>query len=158
MQDHEIPQGTILALHDGKATVRVDTGGCNGCGHGSSCSVGRIASGRVTRLELDAPPGLRVGERVSLAPPATGLPLMAALGYLLPAFALVLGAGLGLSLSGSDGGTALGALAGFLLALVLVRLLSALRPGLMPVPRIEPLSTRSISIVPLSYTEPHHER
>lgn len=160
MAPENIPQGTVLALADGKATVSVDTGGCNSCGHGSACGIGKLASQRAhPRLVLDAPAGVRVGDRVSLALPEKGLTSMATLGYLFPAFAMLMGAALGHGLMGSDAATALGAILGFLGALALVSLLVRQLPGLMPPPKII-AAPRFIPIVPspFTYTEPHHER
>lgn len=160
MDTQDAPQGTVLAIADGKATVSIDTGGCKGCGQGKDCSIGKVAAGRpATQLTLDAPAGLRVGERISLSLPEGRLPLMALLGYLFPALAMLIGAGIGNAHDGSDAATALGAIIGFLSALALVSLVVRQLPGLMPAPKIV-AAPRFIPIVPspFTYTEPHHER
>ncbi|GHU09502.1 hypothetical protein AGMMS50225_10440 [Betaproteobacteria bacterium] len=135
-------RGTVLALHDGKATVRLHvapvSGGCNACAHGSSCGIGRLAAlgrsdenfKRGIQLNLDAPAGIQAGDEVHLLAPPVSLARLALLGYLFPAIALLLGAALGQSFYGSDGITALFAMFAFLLALVVVRLATARRSSL----------------------------
>jgi len=160
MDPQDTPQGTVLAIADGKATVSIETGGCKGCGHGQDCSIGKVGAGRpAARLTLDAPAGLRVGDRIRLSLPASSLPRMALLGYLFPALAMLTGAGIGNASTGSDAATALGALIGLLAALALIRLAVRRLPGLMPTPKIVAVP-RFIPIVssPFTDTEPHHER
>lgn len=65
------------------------------------------------------------------------------LGYLSPALAMLLGAWVGAVSDGSDAATALGAMAGFLAALVVVRIAISLVPGLLPVPQPIPISNQS---------------
>jgi len=161
MQTHEIPRGTITALEGGMARVRIDTGGCQGCGQGSSCSIGRMASGRKTELSLVAPEGLEVGQQVTLSLPERGLHTMAIIGYLMPALAMVLGAAIAHAFYEGDGPTAIGAILGFLLSLALIRLIAARAPALMPPPTIDPPGQGRVTeypLIPLSYTEPNHER
>ena len=69
--------------------------------------------------------------------------LPALLGYLSPALAMLLGAWVGAVSDGSDAATALGAIAGFLAALVVARIAISLVPGLMPAPRLIPISNQS---------------
>jgi sigma-E factor negative regulatory protein RseC len=153
-------QGTVLAIHDGKATVHLnaapENGGCGACAHGSSCGIGRLSSmnsnakpERGIRLHLDAPQGIRAGEQVGLLAPKTSLPLLALLGYVFPAFAMLLGAALGQTLYGSeeqsDVPVALFSLLSFLLALGLVRFVTTRR------------ASCSLSLVPLSNPESPHE-
>ena len=153
-------RGTVLALHDGKATVRLHAvpngGGCSACAHGNSCGIGRLAAlgnsvgktnekpARGMQLNLDAPAGIQAGDEVSLLAPPASLSQLALLGYVFPAFAMLLGAALGQALYGSDGITALFSVCAFLLALTLVRFISRRR-------------SCSLSLVALSKTEFSHE-
>jgi len=74
----------------------------------------------------------------------TGMTLSALLGYLFPAFAMLLGAWLGSTIEdGSDAATALGAIAGFVAALVIARIVIGLVPDMMPVPQLIPPSKQS---------------
>jgi sigma-E factor negative regulatory protein RseC len=155
-------QGTVLTLHEGKATVRLNAppnkGGCGACAHGHSCGIGRLAAvstanvkqERSVQLSLDAPPDIGVGDRVGLIAPRASLPLLALLGYVFPAFAMLIGAALGQRLNGGDGLVALFSLMAFVLALALVRFATircaSRYPGLC-----------SLSLVPLSNTEFPHE-
>lgn len=148
-------RGIVQRVEGGKAIVAMETAGCSSCGQGSSCGIGKMASGRAaTLLTLPASADLRAGDLVSIALPENRLTLSALLGYLFPAFAMLLGAWLGSALDGSDGATALGAIAGFLGALAIARVVIGLIPGLMPAPQLIPLSTHSN----LSHQEFHHER
>ncbi|MDR3086652.1 MAG: SoxR reducing system RseC family protein [Azoarcus sp.] len=160
-------QGTVLALHEGKVMVRLNaapTGGCSACACGSACGIGRLVAvgktntanpinpGRSIQLNLDAPPGIRVGDRVSLIAPRASLPLLALLGYVFPAFAMLAGAALGESFYGSDGITALFSLSAFLLTLALVRFISTRRVGHSP-----NSCSLSLSLALLSNAESSHE-
>ena len=69
--------------------------------------------------------------------------LPALLGYLSPALAMLLGAWGGAAIDGTDAATALGAMAGFLAALVVARIAIGLVPGLLPAPRLIPISNQS---------------
>ena len=149
-------RGTVLAIHDGKATVRLDAvpngGGCSACAHGNSCGIGRLATlgknnekpARAMQLNLDAPAGIQAGDEVHLLAPRVSLSQLALLGYVFPAVAMLLGAALGQTLYGSDGITALFSVFAFLLALTLARFISR-RPSC------------SLSLVALSKTEFSHE-
>lgn len=156
-------RGTVLAVHNGKATVRLNappkSGGCSACTHGNSCGIGQLATlktnpatqpARSLQLHLDAPPGIQAGDQVSLLAPRASLPQLALLGYVFPALAILLGAALGQSLYGRDSITALFALTAFLLALALVRFVTAHSPTRSP-------GLCSPSLVPLSETESPHE-
>ena len=155
--DPDILRGTVLAIRDGKATVYLNAapsvGGCNACVHGSSCGIGQLSAvgkrrakpERGIHVHLDAPPDIRAGDQVGLLAPKTRLSLLALLGYVFPAFALLVGAALGQTFYGSDEFTALFALLAFLLALSLVRFVTARRAAC------------SLSLVPLSDTEFPHE-
>ena len=147
-------RGVVQRVEDGKAIVVMETSGCSSCGHGSSCGIGKMANGRpATLLTLPAGPGLKAGDLVSVALPESRLTMSALLGYLFPAFAMLVGAWLGATLDGSDGATALGAIAGFLGALAMARLALGLIPGLMPTPELISLSGHSN----VSQQEFHHE-
>jgi sigma-E factor negative regulatory protein RseC len=130
-------RGVVQAIDGEHALVAVDTGGCSSCGHGSSCGVGQMASGRAaTVLRVPAQSGLRAGDPVTVSVPVRALTASALLGYVLPALLLLVGAGVGSAL-GSDLAAVLGALAGFLGAMLIGRLLVALMPGLRPSPQLE---------------------
>ena len=148
-------RGIVQRVEGGKAIVAMETAGCSSCGQGSSCGIGKLAAGRpATLLTLPAGPDLKAGDLVSIALPESRLTLSALLGYLFPAFVMLLGAGLGSSLDGSDGATALGAMAGFLGALAVARIAIGLIPDLMPAPQLISLSSHS----KLFQQEFHHER
>lgn len=141
-------RGIVQRVEGGKAIVAMETAGCSSCGQGSSCGIGKMAGGRpATLLTLPVSGDLKAGDMVSIGLPENRLTLAALLGYLFPAFAMLFGAGLGSVLEGSDGATALGAIVGFLAALIIARLGIGLIPGLLPTPQL-------ISAFPL---ENHHE-
>ena len=148
-------RGIVQRLEGGKAIVAMETASCSSCGQGASCGIGKMASGRAaTLLTLPASADLRVGDPVCIALPESRLTLSALLGYLFPAFAMLLGAALGSSLEGTDGATALGAMAGFLGALAIARVLIGQIPDLLPSPQLISLSRTSNH----SQQEFHHER
>jgi sigma-E factor negative regulatory protein RseC len=137
-------RGIVQRVDGGKAIVAMETAGCSSCGQGSSCGIGKMASGRpATLLTLPVSGDIRAGDVVSIALPESKLSLSALLGYLFPAFAMLIGAWLGATLEGTDGATALGAIAGFLGALAIARLAIGLIPGLMPAPQLIPISNDS---------------
>ncbi len=141
-------RGIVQRVENGQAIVAMETAGCSSCGQGSSCGIGKMASGRpATLLTLPVSGEIKVGDRVMIGLPESRLTISALLGYLFPAFAMLLGAWLGSVIDGSDGGTALGAMVGFLGALVIARLAISLIPSLLPTPQL-------ISASPL---ENHHE-
>ena len=87
---------------------------------------------------------IKAGDFVLIGLPESKLTLSALLGYLFPAFAMLLGAWFGASIEdGSDAATALGAIAGFIAALVIARIVIGLVPDLMPVPQLIPVSKQS---------------
>ncbi|TXH02310.1 MAG: hypothetical protein E6R09_05045 [Rhodocyclaceae bacterium] len=137
-------RGIVQRVDGGKAIVAMETTGCSSCGQGSSCGIGKMASGRpATLLTLPVSGDIRAGDVVSIALPESKLSLSALLGYLFPAFAMLFGAWLGAALDGSDGATALGAIAGFLGALAIARVAIGLVPGLMPAPQLIPIANDS---------------
>jgi len=137
-------RGIVQRVDGGRAIVAMETAGCSSCGQGSSCGIGKMASGRpATLLTLPVSGDIKAGDLVLIGLPESKLTLSALLGYLFPAFAMLFGAWLGSLLEGSDGATALGAIVGFLGALVIARLVIGLIPGLLPVPQLIPLSNQS---------------
>jgi sigma-E factor negative regulatory protein RseC len=136
--------GIVQRVEGGKAIVAMETAGCSACGQGSSCGIGKMASGRpATLITIPTSGDLRAGDIVLIGLPENKLSLSALLGYLFPAFAMLLGAWLGAFIDGSDGATALGAIAGFLGALAVARIVIGLVPGLMPAPQLIPISNDS---------------
>ena len=141
-------RGIVQRVDDGLAIVAMETAGCGSCGQGSSCGIGKMAAGRpATMLTLPVSGDIKAGDMVTIGLPENRLTFSALLGYLFPAFALIFGAWLGSALDGSDGATALGAIAGFLAALTIARIAIGLVPGLMPAPQL-------ITTFPL---EKHHD-
>lgn len=137
-------RGIVQRIEGGKALVAMETAGCSSCGQGSSCGVGKMAAGRpATLLTLPVSVDIKAGDFVLIGLPESKLTLSALLGYLFPAFAMLVGAWLGASLEGSDGGTALGAIVGFLGALAVARIVIGLVPGLMPAPQLIPIQHQS---------------
>lgn len=137
-------RGIVQRVDAGKAIVAMETAGCSSCGQGSSCGIGKMASGRpATLLTLPVSGDIKAGDMVMIALPSSRLTFSALLGYLFPAFAMIFGAWLGSLLDGSDGATALGAIAGFLGALAVARVAIGLVPGLMPAPQLIPISNQS---------------
>lgn len=137
-------RGIVQRVEAGKAIVAMETAGCSSCGQGGSCGIGKMASGRpATLLTLPVSGDIKAGDMVMIALPASRLTFSAVLGYLFPAFAMIFGAWLGSLLDGSDGATALGAMAGFLGALAIARVAIGLVPGLMPAPQLIPISNQS---------------
>jgi len=115
--------GVVQIVAGGRATVAVETSGCSSCGHGSTCGLGKLAKGdSATLMVVDAPEGVRVGDSVSLEVPESHMTWTVLLGYLFPALGLLVGSGLGMDLFKTDGAAALGAIAGFFLALLIARL------------------------------------
>lgn len=134
-------RGIVHRVDGGKAIVAMETAGCSSCGQGSSCGIGKMASGRpATMLTIPVSGDIKAGDLVLIGLPESKLTLSALLGYLFPAFAMLLGAWLGSSIEeGSDAATALGAIA----ALVIARIAIGLVPNLMPVPQLIPVSKQS---------------
>ena len=130
-------RGVVQRIENGRAWVAISTSACHACGQGSHCGVGKLAEGRVaTLLSVPVSGELRAGDFVNVGLPESALTLPALLGYLFPAFSMLLGAWLGAEFDGSDGATALGAMAGFAAALLLARLAIGFSPALAPAPRL----------------------
>ena len=138
-------RGVVHRVDGNKAIVAMETAGCSSCGQGSSCGIGKMASGRpATLLTIPVSGEIKAGDFVLIGLPENKLTLSALLGYLFPAFAMLLGAWLGSNIEeGSDAGTALGAIAGFVAALVIARVVIGLVPDMMPVPQLIPVSKQS---------------
>ena len=138
-------RGVVQRVEGSKALVAIETAGCASCGQGSSCGIGKKAAGRpATVLTIPVSGNVKAGDFVLIGLPESRLTLSALLGYLFPAFAMLLGAWLGASIEeGSDAATALGAIAGFVAALVIARIVIGLVPNLMPAPQLIPLQSRS---------------
>ncbi|HLO63309.1 MAG TPA: SoxR reducing system RseC family protein [Azonexus sp.] len=137
-------RGVVQRVESGLALVAMETAGCPSCEQGISCGVGKMAAGRpATLLTIPVSADIKVGDLVLIGLPESKLTLSALLGYLFPAIAMLVGAWLGAALEGSDGGTALGAIVGFLGALAVARVVIGLVPGLMPAPQLIPNSNRS---------------
>lgn len=156
-------QGIVHQCTNGMALIALDTGGCSSCGQGAACGIGRMASGRAaTLLSLAVDRQLHPGERVTIGLPASRLGWSAALGYFFPALALLLGAVLGGLMAGSDAAAALGAMGGFLLALIISRIIVTRWPACLPVPRLISAVQPAPDLTPLSplfsHQEFHHER
>jgi sigma-E factor negative regulatory protein RseC len=144
-------RGIVQHIEGGKAIVAMETAGCGSCSQGSACGIGQMASGRAAMLlTLPVSGDIRVGDSVSIVLPQSRLTLSALLGYLFPVIALLLGAGLGATLDGSDEATALGAIVGFLGALGLARIALWIAPGLLPTLQLIPLAPPSPASIPLS--------
>lgn len=137
-------KGVVQRIEDGVALVAIETGGCSSCGHGSSCGVGKMAAGRpATLLRIPVSDEVRSGDFVAIGIPAGKLTISGLLGYLFPGFAMLIGAWFGAALDGSDGATALGAIAGFMGALIIARLAISALPGIMPAPQLIRVSHHS---------------
>jgi sigma-E factor negative regulatory protein RseC len=138
-------RGIVHRVDGSKAIVAMETAGCPSCGQGSSCGIGKMASGRpATMLTIPVSSDIKAGDFVLIGLPENKLTLSAVLGYLFPAFAMLLGAWLGSNIEdGSDAATALGAIAGFIAALVVARIAIGLVPDLMPAPQLIPFSKQS---------------
>ncbi|SBT10438.1 Positive regulator of sigma(E), RseC/MucC [Candidatus Propionivibrio aalborgensis] len=147
-------RGTVQRVEEGKAVVAMETRGCGGCGHESACGIGQLANGRAASLiSLPVHSDIKVGDQVNIALRESCLTLFALFGYLFPVFAMMLGAWFGVMHDGSDGAAALGAMAGFIVALLIVRLVIRLLPGLAPAPQVFVISDHPT----LSQQEYHHE-
>ncbi|MDR2365067.1 MAG: SoxR reducing system RseC family protein [Zoogloeaceae bacterium] len=127
-----MPQGTVLAVGDGRLTLAIDSA-CARCGHGNACGIGRLAAGRrtqidIARIDTASIAHLRAGDRVCLAAPENAL-VAPLLGYVLPAFAMLAGAGMGQD-AGGDLFAVFGAGMGFAAALLLTRYCARRMPAL----------------------------
>lgn len=95
---------------------------CGHCGAGDGCGIslwGRWLRRRPVEVKARNPIGARVGEQVAVGLEDAGLLRLAAMAYLFPTLALILGGALGEHLGASAGqlGSILGAVGGLSLAL-----------------------------------------
>lgn len=142
--------GIVESVSSGRAVISVATDGCDGCSHGGGCAMNKLVrSGKATHLELPAPAGLQAGDHVILQLPENRMPLTAVLGYLVPALAVLAGAGFGDGVFASDGAAMLGALGGFLAAMAFARYVLPRLPRLLPMPDIV-VTSRADRTHPLS--------
>lgn len=137
-------EGHVVGFSGALTRVRVEAGAaCGGCGSHARCgSAGSSSAAQIVELALPAGlSGLAIGDRVSVTMPSANVTRAALLGYLLPAACLVLGAALA-GIEGNDTSAALGAVAGLVAGLALVRLISrsasARRMGLLAGADINP--------------------
>ena len=110
---------------------------------------------RTDTVELgDLPPLLTTGARG--LPDRRSVSIRWLTGTVLATIAstFLMGGALYAAFDGRDGVTALGAMGGFLAALILARFAIALAPRLMPAPRLVPIRTPSS---PISIQEFHHD-
>jgi sigma-E factor negative regulatory protein RseC len=139
-------QGVIRHIDGERMTVSVNISGCDGCGHGSSCGMNKLArqQGDTTVMEFVAHPNLQVGDVVTLALPESRMGGYAVLGYLFPALAFLGGSAVGTAYSQSDIGTAIGGISALFISLVLTRFSGRLFPSLIPTPEITPYITHEL--------------
>lgn len=113
--------GVVVADADGRRWLAVPRSGCSGCGaQGTGCGLSRLAPTSSARFPLPAGHGAAPGQTLEIAVAPAALLHAALLGYLLPAFGLVLGAALGNGL-GADPGAVTGAVPGLFVGLALAR-------------------------------------
>jgi positive regulator of sigma E activity len=149
--------GTVISIADGKARIAVDASGCDGCGHGDSCAMSRLSRQGGETAEMEFPihdAGLQSGDQVRLRFPESRMPLNAALGYLVPALAVLLGSGLGNSVDGNPGAM-LGALGGFVLSMLFSRFVLPRFPSMLPIPDIEAVAPAPAHLQPHDLPQPH---
>lgn len=127
-------EGVVAAIEHDIAIVAVAKGGCSACGKKAACGIGKLAAGAPTSLvRISTRPGavLRAGDAVTVTVGQAALARAALLGYLFPATAIVVGAGLGHATYGTDLAAATAASAGLLIALLATRRLGG-RAALAP--------------------------
>jgi len=121
-------QATVVAIEEG--FVWVETQRQNSCGHCSAHSgcgtatLGKVMGNRVTRVRAVNSLPLDLGEQVIVGLPEQVFVIGSLIIYLLPLVGLFLGAGLvqfGLGRHGAEWLTALGGVAGLMLALLWMR-------------------------------------
>ncbi|HMV63438.1 MAG TPA: SoxR reducing system RseC family protein [Zoogloea sp.] len=154
-------RGVVRRVAGGKVFVAMETSGCASCDHGAGCGVGRLAQGQdSTLLTVRADADYKAGDAVQVTLPERGMTLFAMLGYLFPAFVMMLGAALGMAVEGSDAAAALGAMGGFLGAMLILRILISLMPDLMPTPQLSPipLAPAASTLSPLEFHHDRHDR
>ena len=141
----------VQFVKNGRATLSVSTDGCSSCGHSSGCGLSKLVKNdadSTTTMVVDDCEGLHAGDKVTLQLAPEHMTYTVLLGYLFPTLALLVGSGVAMEVFQTDGAAALGAIAGFLIALLLARLAVPFVSRMMPAPRV----------IPLSPMELHHER
>ena len=105
-------EGIVTRLDGTHAFVKVlRVGGCGRCNEAGGCQSGSLADPLAKRCQeysVDNPEGAQPGARVAVEVPDGSALKAAFLGYGIPVFALIAGAGLGQQIQGAD----LGALVG----------------------------------------------
>lgn len=123
--------GTILSVHDGVATIRVETpSACASCGSRSACG------GKDKTVRLPVAATLRAGDGVTLTLAEGALVRGALRAYLLPAITLLLGA-IALSAFGdlaAAGGALSGLGFGLIAQRILARRVTCASPAVSPAP------------------------
>lgn len=111
----------VIAIHADHMQVAFDpASACGSCGSKKACHNGNPERS----LQLPVQAGLATGDEILLGIESSSLNLAALLAWLLPAFALLLGAALGQALFGSDLAAILAALGGLTAGLLLARQLA----------------------------------
>jgi sigma-E factor negative regulatory protein RseC len=118
--------GFVKAVDGGHVLLEIEpaASGCGACHAADACASRALmepADGRCTVRWMPNHIGAHVGDRVVLTTADGTVGSVALLVYLLPALLLLAGAALGTVWSGTDGGAVLGALAGLVLAVLVLR-------------------------------------
>ena len=109
--------GRVIHVAGPMAQVRIEpASACSSCGTKGSC-----ASGQSRAVWVEAPEGVSAGDTLKISMPERAFNTAALIGYLLPAAAMLVGAGI--TAGAGDVAAAAGALAGLGLGMVLVRIL-----------------------------------
>ena len=105
---------SVVSISDGRAVVAmVRSEACGSCSAKSMC---HPSSGEAMQMEVSNPAGAKPGDRVTVSLPPAELLKASAMAYMMPAMAIVGGAAIGWSKSGTDKGAMIGAGAGFILS------------------------------------------
>ena len=126
----------VVSAKDGLAWVEAtEAGGCSACQSKSACGVsglGRFFSNHRKPVAVSCGADARPGQELTLAVEESELLTAGLLAYLLPASLAVLGAVLGDHAGHTDAASAVGALAGVALGLILARLVGDRRRTCSP--------------------------
>ena len=118
-------EATVISVSHGQALVALTrSDACSGCAASNVC---HPSSGDSMQMQVADPVGVAPGQRVVVALPAGELLRAGATAYLLPATAIVCGAAVGWSRSGTDMGAMIGAALGLALATVAMAVVSRRR-------------------------------
>ena len=104
--------GTVVAVDDGQATIRIDEGGCGRCREAGGCG-GKLLCASPRTFRVPNPDRCAVGQRVRVGVVEGSLRRSALHAYAFPLLALLLGALLGSALAGEAGAIG-GSIAGLL--------------------------------------------